>query len=138
MNTVSARPIGDIILTNRIRPYIDTFCQTFGNAVKGDLLQWADMRRRNGWTLTLWGLEEMLKKLITLSDGDVFKMGQIVAQSVKRRWKGFFALKVKPEPSGEKLIKQEEQQQKQYRKPWEKTPVQKFKPEGRDLSFLER
>ena len=128
---------GDIILTNRIRPYIDAFCDRFGPAMKGDLIQWAEMRRKNGWTLTLWGLEGLFKKLIDLSGGIGAQMAQIVAQSVTRRWKGFFALKEKAKPSGEALRKQEELHDPR-RKPWEKQNLmQKFKPEGRDLSFLE-
>jgi hypothetical protein len=136
-NNTTAHPSGDLILTNRIRPYIDAFCDKFGPAMKGDLLQWAEMRRKNGWTLTLWGLEELFKKLIALSDGIGANMAQIVAQSVTRRWKGFFALKVKAKPGGEALRKQEESYQPRS-KPWDK-PVswQKCKPEGRDLSFLE-
>ena len=127
----------DIILTNRIRPYIDAFCDRFGPAMKGDLIQWAELHRKNGWTLTLWGLEALFKKLIDLSGGIGAQMAQIVAQSVTRRWKGFFALKVKAKPSGEALRKQE-QAHEPRRKPWEKAnPLQKFKPEGRDLSFLE-
>ena len=136
-NNIAARSPGDLILTNRIRPYIDTFCEQFGPAMKGDLLQWAEMRRKNGWTLTLWGLEELFKKLIALSGGIGANMAQIVAQSVKRRWKGFFALKVKAKPSGEALRKQEEAHQPRP-KPWDKPATwQKCRPEGRDLSFLE-
>ena len=136
-NNTTAHPSGDLILTNRIRPYIDAFCDKFGPAMKGDLLQWAEMRRKNGWTLTLWGLEELFKKLIALSDGIGANMAQIVAQSINRRWKGFFALKVKAKPGGEALRKQEKSYQPRP-KPWDK-PVswQKCKPEGRDLSFLE-
>ena len=136
-NNIAARSPGDLILTNRIRPYIDTFCEQFGPAMKGDLIQWAEMRRKNGWTLTLWGLEELFKKLIALSGGIGANMAQIVAQSVKRRWKGFFALKVKAKPSGEALRKQEEAHQPRP-KPWDKPATwQKCRPEGRDLSFLE-
>ena len=81
----------------------------------------------------------MMKNLIELSGGDAVQMRSIVAQSVTNRWKGFFSLKVKPKPSGKKLMKQEEKTQNLYRKSWQKSaPVQKFKPEGRDLSFLER
>ncbi len=94
------------------------------------------MRAKNGWTLTLWGLEAMFKKLIALSGGDAMQMGKIVAQSVKRRWKGFFPISVKAKPSGEKLLKQEQKQQK-YSSFGNKI-VQKFAPEGRDLSFLEK
>ena len=134
---LTERASGDIILTNRIRPYIDQFCDRFGPAMKGDLIQWAEMRRKNGWTLTLWGLEALFKKLIDLSGGIGAQMAQIVAQSVTRRWKGFFALKVKAKPSGEALRKQEESNQPRP-KPWDKPAAwQKCKPEGRDLSFLE-
>ena len=132
-------PAGDIILTNQYGPYIRQFCEVYGLEVKNDLMQWAEMRRQNGWTLTLWGLETMMKNLIELSGGDAVQMRSIVAQSVTNRWKGFFSLKVKPKPSGKKLMKQEEKTQNLYRKSWQKSaPVQKFKPEGRDLSFLER
>ncbi len=130
-------PIGDIMLTNRYRQYIDVFCSKFGPAPKADLLQWAEMRVKNGWTLTLWGLEALLKKLIDLSAGDVMQMGKIVAQSVKRRWKGFFPISVQAQPSGKKLLKQEEKQQRSNGYIHTK-PSQKFAPEGRDLSFLER
>ena len=134
-----AVPSGDLILTNRIRPYIDTFCKQAGANVKLELLQWAEMRRQNGWTLTLWGLEELLKKLITLAEGKAEHMAEIIRQSVSRRWKGFFPLSRKANPSGEKLRKQEAAQPAEHsRKPWAKpNPVRKFKPEGRDLSFLE-
>jgi len=134
-----AVPSGDLILTNRIRPYIDTFCKQAGANVKLELLQWAEMRRQNGWTLTLWGLEELLKKLITLAEGKAEHMAEIIRQSVSRRWKGFFPLSRKANPSGEKLRKQEAARQPEHsRKPWAKpNPVHKLKPEGRDLSFLE-
>ncbi|MBR2627546.1 MAG: hypothetical protein IKD30_04715 [Peptococcaceae bacterium] len=140
-NPTPTVPSGDLILTNRIRPYIDTFCKQAGANVKLELLQWAEMRRQNGWTLTLWGLEELLKKLITLAEGKAEHMAEIIRQSVSRRWKGFFPLRRKANPSGEKLRKQEKAQdaaQSRYQKPWQKSaPVHKFKPEGRDLSFLE-
>ena len=134
-----AVPSGDLILTNRIRPYIDTFCKQAGANVKLELLQWAEMRRQNSWTLTLWGLEELLKKLITLAEGKAEHMAEIIRQSVTRRWKGFFPLSRKANPSGEKLRKQEAARQPEHsRKPWAKpNPVHKLKPEGRDLSFLE-
>lgn len=138
---------GDIILTNCYSKYINAFCETFGSAAKADLMQWAEMRRKNGWTLTLWGLEVMLKKLIDLANGDVMQMGRIVAQSIKRRWKGFYELKVQAKPSGIKLLKLEEKEQKARDRACgsgnrsssgKSAPMQKFAPEGRDLSFLER
>ena len=140
---MAERPSGDIILTNQYRPYIRQFCEVYGLEVKNDLMQWAEMRRQNGWTLTLWGLETMMKNLIELSGGDAVQMRSIVAQSVTNRWKGFFSLKVKPKPSGAKLLAEEAKQNnissKNYGYPdnYNRKPVQKFKPEGRDLSFLE-
>ncbi|MBQ3510133.1 MAG: hypothetical protein IJA90_08985 [Peptococcaceae bacterium] len=140
---MAERPSGDIILTNQYRPYIRQFCEVYGLEVKNDLMQWAEMRRQNGWTLTLWGLETMMKNLIELSGGDAVQMRSIVAQSVTNRWKGFFSLKVKPKPSGAKLLAEEAKQNnissKKYGYPdnYNRKPVQKFKPEGRDLSFLE-
>ena len=135
-------PSGDIILNGRCQVYIEQFCEKFGPAMKLELLDWADMRRKNGWTLTLWGLEEALKKLIALSGGNGVKMAQIAAQSVKRRWKGFWEVKIKPKPCGAKLLQQEAEEQRitsESRKPWEKQRMlSKCKPEGRDLSFLER
>ena len=134
---------GDIILNNACRSYIDQFCSRFGPAMKPELLQWADMRRQNGWTLTLWGLEEMLKKLIDLAQGNAITMGQIVAQSVKRRWKGFFPLKAASKPSGKALLKQEAAARpavvRQTSRPFSQSRVQpKFQPEGRDLNYLMR
>ena len=140
---MAERPSGDIILTNQYRPYIRQFCEVYGLEVKNDLMQWAEMRRQNGWTLTLWGLETMMKNLIELSGGDAVQMRSIVAQSVEKRWKGFFSLKVKPKPSGAKLLAEEAKQNKissknyGYPDNYNRKPVQKFKPEGRDLSFLE-
>ncbi len=135
----AAQSSTDIILTNRYRQYIDAFCDKFGPAPKADLLQWAEMRVKHGWTLTLWGLEAVLKKLIALSGGDAMQMGKIVSQSVKRRWKGFFPISVKAQPSGEKLLRQEQKQQRaQQRSYGHGQATQKFAPEGRDLSFLEK
>ncbi len=141
-------PSGDIILTNKVRPYIEKFCDKFGPAMRADLLNWAEMRRKNGWTLTLWGLEIAFKNLIELSGGDVFLMGKIAAQSVEQRWKSFWPIEVKAKPSGAKLRAMEAKEagnaagdttQTVYKKSWQKSaPAPKFKPEGRDLSFLER
>lgn len=138
-------PSGDIILTNKFRPYIDTFCEQYGYAMRTDLLEWAEMRRKNGWTLTLWGLEEAFKKLITLSNGDVSQMREIVSHAVEMRWKNFYPVNIKAKPSGAKLRALEAKEnasantknysRNSYRK---SVPEPKFKPEGRDLSFLER
>ena len=72
-----------------------------------------------------------------VGEGSPFPQNMDMAQSVKRRWKGFFALKVKAKPSGEALRQQEETHQPRP-KPWDKPAIwQKCRPEGRDLSFLE-
>ena len=138
-------PSGDIILNNKFRPYIDTFCEQYGYALRTNLLEWAEMRRKNGWTLTLWGLEEAFKKLITLSNGDASQMIEIVSHAVEMRWKNFYPVNVKAKPSGAKLRALEAKENasantKNYsRNSYRKlVPEPKFKPEGRDLSFLER
>ena len=100
-------------------------------------------REQNGWTLTLWGLEELLKKLVQLAAGQIETMVEIVKQSIKRRWKGFHALKVQSRPCGEKLLKLEEKERREYEKAHPKQPaiVRKLFGVGEasdeDLSFLE-
>lgn len=133
---------GDLMLTNQYRPYLAQFGERFGFHVERELLQWAEMRKRNGWTLTLWGLEAVLKNLVTLTEGNAVQMVKIVSQSIRRRWKGFFPLKVQAKPSGAKGIQLEKEEQKQN--DWNRNeqarrnrPWQKFQPEGRDLSYLE-
>lgn len=130
---------GDIILNNQYRPYIAQFCEHFGANVHSELLQWAEMRKKNGWTLTLWGLEAVLKNLVKLTAGNAVQMAQIVSQSIKRRWKGFFPLRVQVQakPSGAKGIQLEKNEQKQRESQIRNRPWQKIPPEGRDLSFLE-
>ena len=54
----------------------------------------------------------MLKKLVQLAAGQAETMAAIVKQSIKRRWKGFHALKAQSRPSGEKLLKLEEKEQR--------------------------
>ena len=69
-------------------------------------------------------------------------MAAIVKQSIKRRWKGFHALKTQSRPSGEKLLKLEEKEQRAYEKAHPKQPaiVRKLFGIGEatdeDLSFL--
>ena len=128
----------DIILTNKACPYIDIFCEKFGYAMRADLLDWVEMRCINGWTLTLWGLEEELKNLIELSGGDAVLMKKIAAQSVTRCWKAFHKLNVKARPSGAKLKALEAEERRLRDGQKKSVPASKFKPEGRDLSFLER
>ena len=126
-------PSGDIMLNGGYQADLQQFFRSFPDtALSGWLQQWADMRRKNGWTLTRWGLTALLDKLQSLSGGNLQTMAAIVKQSVSRRWKGFYPLKAERKPSGEKLLRMEQQQRSRQ-------PIhQKFKPEQRDLSFLER
>ena len=129
----SQYPSGDIMLNGGYQADLQEFFRSFPDtALSGWLQQWADMRRKNGWTLTRWGLTALLDKLQSLSGGNLQTMAAIVKQSVSRRWKGFYPLKTERKPSGEKLLRMEQQQRSRQ-------PIhQKFKPEQRDLSFLER
>ena len=129
----SQYPSGDIMLNGGYQADLQQFFRSFPDtALSGWLQQWADMRRKNGWTLTRWGLTALLDKLQSLSGGNLQTMAAIVKQSVSRRWKGFYPLKAERKPSGEKLLCMEQQQRSRQ-------PIhQKFKPEQRDLSFLER
>ncbi len=125
-------PSGDIMLNGNYQADLQQFFRSFPDtALSGWLQQWADMRRKNGWTLTRWGLTALLDKLQSLSGGNLQTMAAIVKQSVSRRWKGFYPLKAECKPSGKKLLRMEQQRSRQL-------IHQKFKPEQRDLSFLER
>ena len=125
-------PAGDIMLNGGYRPVLQEFCDRFADAaLTGWLQQWADMRRKNGWTLTGWGFTALLDKLQTLAKGSVQAMTAIVRQSVTRGWKGFYPARVQSKPSGEALRRMEHSSRSG-------TPYQKFTPEQRDLSFLER
>lgn len=104
----------------------------------GVLRQWAEMRRENGWTLSLWGLQELLGKLAALAAGDIKTMIATVRQSIARRWKGFHPLRKECKPSGEKL--RQEERQREWLEAQQKRngrTTQKFRKEERDLSFLE-
>jgi hypothetical protein len=57
-------------------------------------------------------LEELLHKLQQLAGQDVEQMLEIVRQSIRRRWKGFHALKVQSRPCGEKLLRLEEKERR--------------------------
>ena len=120
------------MLNGGYRPVLQEFCDRFADAaLTGWLQQWADMRRKNGWTLTGWGFTALLDKLQTLANGSVQAMTAIVRQSVTRCWKGFYPARVQSKPSGEALRRMEQGSRSG-------TPHQKFAPEQRDLSFLER
>ncbi|MBQ7025154.1 MAG: hypothetical protein IJN31_00985, partial [Peptococcaceae bacterium] len=57
-------PSGDIMLNGGYQADLQEFFRSFPDtALSGWLQQWADMRRKNGWTLTRWGLTALLDKL---------------------------------------------------------------------------
>ena len=131
---------GDIMLDKRYWTPLQNFCAQYDDRMlRGMLHRWAEMREKNGWVLSTWGLQTLLEKLKIMSAENIETMIAIVKQSLHRRWKGFFPLQVESKPSGEKLRKLEEKEarllaQQNRGKP---TSVSKFKNEGRDLSFLE-
>ena len=135
---------GDIVMSREYQIYLKAFCSCYDDSsLHSNLTSWMQQREQNGWTLTLWGLEELLKKLVQLAAGQAETMAAIVKQSIKRRWKGFHALKTQSRPSGEKLLKLEEKEQRAYEKAHPKQPaiVRKLFGMGEasdeDLSFLE-
>ena len=137
-------PAGDIVMSKEYPVYLKAFCSRYDDSsLHSSLTSWMQQREQNGWTLTLWGLEELLKKLVQLAAGQAETMAAIVKQSIKRRWKGFHALKPQSRPSGEKLLKLEEKEQRAYEKAHPKQPaiVRKLFGTGEatdeDLSFLE-
>ena len=137
-------PAGDIVMSKEYLVYLKAFCSRYDDSsLHSSLTSWMQQREQNGWTLTLWGLEELLKKLVQLAAGEIETMAAIVKQSIKRRWKGFHALKTQSRPSGEKLLKLEEKEQRAYEKAHPKQPaiVRKLfgigEASDEDLSFLE-
>ena len=139
-----AGPAGDIVMSKDYQVYLEAFCSRYDDSsLHSSLTSWMQQREQNGWTLTLWGLEELLKKLVQLAAGEIETMAAIVKQSIKRRWKGFHALKAQSRPCGEKLLKLEEKERRAYEKAHPKQPaiVRKLFGMGEatdeDLSFLE-
>lgn len=141
MESVSAPhyPSGDIIHNSRFEQPMQEFTDVYHNNPELDyvLRQWVQMRKDNGWELSLWGLQELLKKLAILAAGDIKAMIATVRQSIARRWKGFHPLRKESKPSGEKL-RQEERQQELLDKQQNRTGrvTHKFRNEGRDLEYL--
>ncbi len=128
---------GDIVMNGDYRAYLQAFCRRYEDiSLSIELTQWMEQREKNGWTLTVWGLEALLQKLVQLAAGQISAMVDIIRQSVKRRWKGFHPLKQKSRPSGQQLRKLKEKEQKAAQH-W---PLgkPKFQKEDRDLNFLMR
>ena len=134
-------PSGDLILTNRYEQLLRNFVAAYENNLElwGALKNWAELRKKNGWTLTGWGLQELLHKLADLGKGCAATMTAIVRRAVEKRWKGFYTLRVDSKPSGEALRKQERREEwldAMRRKTQQVT--HKFKNENRDLSVFEQ
>lgn len=106
---------GDIIMNSSYKTYLNVVESRLGSDVRYALHSWLKQRQDNGWTLTLWGLEALLQNLIRLAEGQVARMVDIVKQSIRRRWRGFFALRVQSRPSGAKLVKEEQRAAQTYR-----------------------
>ena len=133
----AANQQGDIVMNQGYRAYLQAFCRRYENmSLSMELTQWMEQRAKNGWTLTLWGLEALLQKLVQLAAGQISAMVDIIRQSVKRRWKGFHPLKQQSRPSGQQLCKLEEKEQKAAQH-WP-SGKPKFLKEDRDLDFLMR
>ena len=131
---------GDVILNNACSADLQQFYEPYDNAMlSGYLRQWVEMRRKNGWTLTSWGLWTLLEKLRALAEDSAERMASIVQQSLKRRWKGFYPLQAQHRPSGEKLRRLEEQQAREKERSRRHLPksLRKFESDDTDLSFLE-
>ena len=137
--SAKATPSGDVISNNGYEETMKEFTAVHKDGeLYGVLRQWAEMRRENGWTLSLWGLQELLRKLAALAAGDIKTMIATVRQSLARRWKGFHPLRRECKPSGEKL--RQEERQREWLEAQQKRngrTTQKFRKEERDLSFLE-
>lgn len=119
---------------------IEDFCQSYNQPpmLLHSLCQWADMRLKNGWQLTAWGLEALLENLQEIAAGSVENMIATVKKSIQRRWKGFFSYTPDSRPNGAKLRRLEEKEERDNaRRINNRSGVShKFKNEGRDLSYL--
>ena len=119
---------------------IEDFCQSYNQPpmLLHSLCQWADMRLKNGWQLTAWGLEALLENLQEIAAGSVENMIATVKKSIQRRWKGFFSYTPDSRPYGAKLRRLEEKEERDNaRRINNRSGVShKFKNEGRDLSYL--
>ena len=137
--SAKSTPSGDVISNNGYEETMKEFTAVHQDGeLYGVLRQWAEMCRENGWTLSLWGLQELLGKLAALAAGDIKTMIATVRQSIARRWKGFHPLRKECKPSGEKL--RQEERQREWLEAQQKRngrTTQKFRKEERDLSFLE-
>ncbi len=101
---------GDVLLNGSYRKRLAQFTEKYNSLdLRGKLESWIAMRQENGWTLGSWGLDTLLEKLVMLGNGEIKVMAAIVKQSLERRWKGFYKLRMGGNVSGEKLRRQEGQ-----------------------------
>ena len=101
---------GDVLLNGSYRNRLAQFTEKYNSLdLRGKLESWIAMRQENGWTLGSWGLDTLLEKLVMLGNGEIKVMAAIVKQSLERRWKGFYKLRMGGNVSGEKLRRQEGQ-----------------------------
>ena len=136
----AAHPIAAKLTRQDYYEAIEDFCQSYNQPpmLLHSLCQWADMRLKNGWQLTAWGLEALLENLQEIAAGSVENMIATVKKSIQRRWKGFFSYTPDSRPNGAKLRRLEEKEeraQQNHRRTYSGV-TQKFKNEGRDLSYL--
>ena len=136
----AAHPIAAKLTRQDYYEAIEDFCQSYNQPpmLLHSLCQWADMRLKNGWQLTAWGLEALLENLQEIAAGSVENMIATVKKSIQRRWKGFFSYTPDSRPNGAKLRRLEEKEERDNaRRINNRSGVShKFKNEGRDLSYL--
>ena len=136
----AAHPIAAKLTRRDYYEAIEDFCQSYNQPpmLLHSLCQWADMRLKNGWQLTAWGLEALLENLQEIAAGSVENMIATVKKSIQRRWKGFFSYTPDSRPNGAKLRRLEEKEERDNaRRINNRSGVShKFENEGRDLSYL--
>ena len=136
----AAHPIAAKLTRQDYYEAIEDFCQSYNQPpmLLHSLCQWADMRLKNGWQLTAWGLEALLENLQEIAAGSVENMIATAKKSIQRRWKGFFSYTPDSRPNGAKLRRLEEKEERDNaRRINNRSGVShKFKNEGRVLSYL--
>lgn len=114
----SAAENPDVMVDERFLEPIREFCRGRSTALRVSLLHWCGMRSLHGWPLQEQGLKVLLEKLKTTAEEAVRQrwisqgkpvtrpaleevdamMEQIVDQSIRRQWRGFYPLAAGWEP----------------------------------------
>lgn len=76
------------------------------------LSDWKSFRDKIKAPLTTTAMERTLKKLVTLSRGDVWTMIEILNQSVDNGWRGIFPLKGNKQSKAAKVYERLEREEK--------------------------